>query len=167
MCRRWKSVSIWLCVNSPAWWLSVCLRSHPGSQSTHSSGIQWEFLSEQQLLQDDRSAAHLLPDDARFSEYSGLATALSCFLLAIHLFRLKRKEKILHICSCISPECRQKTVELVLLFDGSLSMTPYFDRSKDIMVDIMNSFSNTSVRVSALLQYQRIYKTYIYCMYDK
>lgn len=167
MCRRWKSVSIWLCVRVQYDDSNVCLRSHPGSQSTHCSGIQWEFLSEQHLLQDDRSTADLLPLDARFPEYNELATVLSSFLLAIHLFRLKQTKKNLHICFCVSPECRQKTVELVFLFDGSKSTAPYFSKSKDIMVDVMNSFSNTSVRVSALLQYQRIYKTSIYCIYDK
>lgn len=86
---------------------------------------------------------------------------------ASYSFVQSKTKKILHICSCVSPECRQKTVDLVFLFDGSLSMALHFDRSKDIMVDVMNSFSNTSVRVSAPLQYQRFHKIYTYCIYDK
>uniref|UniRef100_A0A8C4F4P2 VWFA domain-containing protein n=1 Tax=Dicentrarchus labrax TaxID=13489 RepID=A0A8C4F4P2_DICLA len=48
-------------------------------------------------------------------------------------------------------ECIQKTVDLVFLFDGSASMTESeFNKNKDFIVDIMNSFLNTSIKFAAV-----------------
>ncbi|KAM9363267.1 integrin alpha-L-like [Symphorus nematophorus] len=45
----------------------------------------------------------------------------------------------------------EKTVDLVFLFDGSGSMTEGdFNKSKDFIVDIMNSLKNTSVKFAAV-----------------
>uniref|UniRef100_A0A8P4K5A7 VWFA domain-containing protein n=1 Tax=Dicentrarchus labrax TaxID=13489 RepID=A0A8P4K5A7_DICLA len=48
-------------------------------------------------------------------------------------------------------ECIQKTVDLVFLFDGSASMTESeFNKNKDFIVDIMNSFLNISIKFAAV-----------------
>ncbi|XP_076583745.1 integrin alpha-L-like [Chaetodon auriga] len=48
-------------------------------------------------------------------------------------------------------DCTKKTVDLVFLVDGSRSMTTEeFDKSKDFIVDIMNSLMNTSIKFAAV-----------------
>ncbi|CAK6975744.1 integrin alpha-D [Scomber scombrus] len=47
-------------------------------------------------------------------------------------------------------ECTKKTVDLVFLFDGSESMTTAeFGKNKDFIVEIMNSFGNSSIKFAA------------------
>ncbi|XP_031723040.1 integrin alpha-L isoform X1 [Anarrhichthys ocellatus] len=47
--------------------------------------------------------------------------------------------------------CTKKTVDLVFLFDGSLSMTEAeFNKNKDFIVDIMNSLKNSSIKFAAV-----------------
>ncbi|XP_037115955.1 integrin alpha-D isoform X1 [Syngnathus acus] len=51
----------------------------------------------------------------------------------------------------IFQECRKKTVDLVFLFDGSLSMDENdFNKNKDFILDIMNSLKNTSIKFAAV-----------------
>ncbi|KAM8878943.1 integrin alpha-L [Spinachia spinachia] len=48
-------------------------------------------------------------------------------------------------------ECTKKTVDLVFLFDGSLSMSvDEFNQNKVFIVDIMNSLKNTSIKFAAV-----------------
>ncbi|KAM6941946.1 integrin alpha-L [Lycodopsis pacificus] len=47
--------------------------------------------------------------------------------------------------------CTKKTVDLVFLFDGSLSMTgPEFNKNKEFIVDIMNSLKDSSIKFAAV-----------------
>lgn len=54
------------------------------------------------------------------------------------------------------PECKNKNVNLVFLFDGSASMTENeFNKNKDFIVDIINSLKNSSIKVSATINYSQ------------
>ena len=47
-------------------------------------------------------------------------------------------------------ECTKQKVDLVFLFDGSLSMKPEdWKKNKEFIKTIMNSMSNTSIQVSS------------------
>ncbi|XP_044044763.1 integrin alpha-L-like isoform X2 [Siniperca chuatsi] len=48
-------------------------------------------------------------------------------------------------------DCTKKTVDLVFLFDGSVSMTEAeFNKNKDFIVDIMKSLNDTSIKFAAV-----------------
>lgn len=62
--------------------------------------------------------------------------------------------KVAFIYCYIFSDCTKKTVDLVFLFDGSLSMTKEeFHENKVFITDIMKSLDNTSIKVTALLQH--------------
>lgn len=59
-------------------------------------------------------------------------------------------------------ENARKTVDLVFLFDGSASMSEdEFMKNKDFIVDIMTTFQNTSIKVTALLQHETFQNIYL------
>uniref|UniRef100_A0A4W6DAY2 VWFA domain-containing protein n=1 Tax=Lates calcarifer TaxID=8187 RepID=A0A4W6DAY2_LATCA len=94
-----------------------------------------------------------IPEDSTDSQFT------VCSSRVVHEY--DENSYVNSVCYKLTENAR-KTVDLVFLFDGSASMSEdEFMKNKDFIVDIMTTFQNTSIKVTALLQHETFQNIYL------